>query len=319
MNITQEYEEFFREGGYRLMKLLVIKAELEIDVEAADLDVVGLMRLQNGLYSQQDFIRCRAADEISRISDIYDLDAALHRLLCELPYGWGKIIDNRFGKCVKTRGSGTGVRKRTAENALTGAVRAISRRCAERESLHDDYDYVSEGLPAVRKIMSFIREASEIGEDVSQSQLMKAVSSMKLFRNGQRGILYNDSLQEFCEISGREADCYTGSAGRDKLISDMFILREVGNGQAPSGIESKVDEGRSSVLIDRMYEIYSIMAAISTYMPDKYERIMSFHWTKSNEKLRNLFLEVAAMIAAIEDQSKNELSKKGLDSKNYLC
>ena len=79
MNITQEYEEFFREGGYRLMKLLVIKAELEIDVEAADLDVVGLMRLQNGLYSQQDFIRCRAADEISRISDIYDLDTALHR------------------------------------------------------------------------------------------------------------------------------------------------------------------------------------------------------------------------------------------------
>ena len=50
-SLKEKYAAFFREGGYRLMKLLVVKAEIEVDVEAEDLDVVGLMRLQNGVYT----------------------------------------------------------------------------------------------------------------------------------------------------------------------------------------------------------------------------------------------------------------------------
>lgn len=299
-SLQEEYKEFFREGGYRLMRLLVIKAEFEVDVEGNDLNVVGLMRLQNGSYTEQDYIRWRAADEICRINDIYDLDSALHVLLRELPFNWGEVIEGKYGRCIRTKGSGTGIRKRTAENALAGAVRAIEKRRCGGDWWYGEYDFAAEGLPAVRKIMSFIRQASATGEDPSRSFLMKAVSSMKLFRNGQRGIIYNDSLQEFCEKTGRPPGLYAGSAGRNDLISDMLIQQEVGSGQALSGIESKVGEGRSSVLIDWMYEIYSIMTAVRLYMPDKYERIMSFHWTKSEEKLKELFLEVAAMIAAIE-------------------
>ena len=149
-----------------------------------------------------------------------------------------------------------------------------------------------------------LQEAAAKGEDGSPTLLMKAVSSMKLFRNGKKGIIYNESLQEFCEKTGRPAEGYAGASGRNELIADMFIMQEAGTGQGLSGIESKVGEGRSSILIDWMYEIYSIMTAVRRYMPDKYERIMSFHWTKSEEKLKDLFLEVAAMIAAIENQNK---------------
>lgn len=302
MNMQEEYEAFFREGGYRLMRLLVIKAELEVDVRGADLDVVGLKRLQNDCCTEREFTRRRAADEIHSIKDIYDLDMALHALLCGLPHNWGEVIDSRFGRCVKTRGSGTGIRKRTAENALAGAVRAIGKSCRGGEWWYEEYDFAAEGLAAVRKIMSLLQEAAATGEDGSPALLMKAVSSMKLFRNGQRGIIYNESLQEFCDRTGRAADGYAGSAGRNELIADMFIMQEAGGSRALSGIESKVGEGRSSILIDWMYEIYSIMTAVMQYMPDKYERIMSFHWTKSGEKLQELFLEVAAMIAASEKQ-----------------
>jgi len=303
-SLKEEYAAFFREGGYRLMKLLVVKAEIEVDVEAEDLDVVGLMRLQNGVYTEQAYIRWRAADEICKINDIYDLDNALFVLLRGLPHNWGEVIDNKFGRCIKSRGNGTGIRKRTAENALAGTLRAIEKWCDEGNWWYGEYDFAAEGLPVVRKIMSFLKEAAAKGEDGSPTLLMKAVSSMKLFRNGKKGIIYNESLQEFCEKTGRPAEGYAGASGRNELIADMFIMQEAGTGQGLSGIESKVGEGRSSILIDWMYEIYSIMTAVRRYMPDKYERIMSFHWTKSEEKLKDLFLEVAAMIAAIENQNK---------------
>ncbi len=300
--LKEEYAAFFREGGYRLMRLLVIKAEIEVDVEAKDLDVVGLMRLQNGGYTEQEYVRCRATEEIRRIKEIYDLDAALGALLISLPHNWGKVIEGKYGRCVRTKGSGTGIRKRTAENALAGAVRAIEKVCCGEDWWYA-YDFAAEGLPVVRKIMSLLQEATATGRDGSPTLLMKAVSSMKLFRKGKKGIIYNESLQEFCEKTGRAAGGYAGSAGRNELIADMFIMQEAGTGQALSGIENKVGEGRSSILIDWMYEIYSIMTAVRFYMPDKYERIMSFHWTKSEEKLKELFLEVAAMIAAIENQN----------------
>ncbi len=302
--LKEEYAAFFREGGYRLMRLLVIKAEFEVEIGVVDLDVVGLMRLQNGGCTDRDYIRYRAADEICRINDIYDLDSALHVLLQTLPFNWGEVIDGKYGRCVKTKGSGTGIRKRTAENALAGAVRAIEKRRSGGDWWYGEYDFVAEGLPVVRKIMSFLEKAAAKGEDGSPTLLMKAVSSMKLFRNGKRGIIYNESLHEFCEKTGRPVGGYAGASGRNELIADMFIMQEAGTGQALSGIENKVGEGRSSILIDWMYEIYSIMTAVRCYMPDKYERIMSFHWTKSEEKLKDLFLEVAAMIAAIENQNK---------------
>ena len=302
-SLKEEYTAFFRDGGYRLMRLLVIKAELEVEVEGADLDVVGLMRLQNGSCTEQEYVRCRATDEIFRIRDIYDLDAALGALLISLPHNWGKVIEGKYGKCVRTKGSGTGIRKRTAENALAGAVRAIEKVCCGGDWWYGKYDFAAEGLPVVRKMLSLLQEATTTGRDGSPTLLVKAVSSMKLFRNGKKGIIYNESLQEFCEKTGQTAGDYAGAAGRNELIADMFIMQEAGSGQALSGIENKVGEGRSSILIDWMYEIYSIMTAVRCYMPDKYERIMSFHWTKSEEKLKDLFLEVAAMIAAIEDQN----------------
>ena len=301
--LREEYEAFFRNGGYRLMRLLVIKAELEVDASAEDLDVVALMRLQNGFYTEQEYIRRRAAEEICRIHDIYDLDAALGAVLIRLPFHWGDVIEARYGRCVRTKGSGTGIRKRTAENALAGATREIERKCREENGWPYTYDFAIDGLPAVRKIMSFLEEAEKTGTDGTARLLKKAEASMKLFRNGERGILYNESLQEFSEKSGRAAESYAGSDGRRELIADMFIQQEAGGGQSLSGIESKVGEGRSSFLIDWMYEIYSIMTAVRCYMPDKYERIMSFHRTRNEEKRKELFLEVAAMIAAIEDRS----------------
>ena len=52
--LKDEYAAFFREGGYRIMRLLVIKAEIEVDVEAKAMDVVGLMRLQKGGDTEQE-------------------------------------------------------------------------------------------------------------------------------------------------------------------------------------------------------------------------------------------------------------------------
>ena len=47
--MKQEYEDFFRGGGFRLMRLLVIKAEMVPERKRENLDVVTLMRLLHGL------------------------------------------------------------------------------------------------------------------------------------------------------------------------------------------------------------------------------------------------------------------------------
>jgi len=295
--LRREYEAFFRGGGYRLMRLLVLKAEQKPETDRACLDVVALMRLQHSGETAEEWIRKQRETEISRVSDVYGLDLALRDVLDGLPRGWGMIVDRCFGRGVKTRASGTGIRKRTAENALSGACRAIAEH-------NGRYDFASEGLAAAGKVMSYLAAASEIGEDISDSFLMRAVTGMKLFRNSREGILYTDSLEEFCERSGARPWTETGAVRMEDVAAGLLIRENLHDGQHRTGLERKVQEGRSSVLIERMYEIYSIMASVKEYLPDKYERIMSFHWTKNQEKLTELFLETAALLAAAQDCQK---------------
>ncbi len=308
--IGREYEAFFRNGGYRLMRLMATKALLEPSADGRFMDVNSLVRLQYGYDAGDEYAARMKYRSLRRITDIYNLDRALHLLLLDLPRNWEEVIDKRFGRNKKVRDDGTRIRKSTAESALAAAIRKIEGLSNENVLYYYSYDFASEGLYTVRKLMSYLDQAADIGYDVSESMLMKAVLSMKLFRKSTQGILYNDALQEFQERSqwnGLGSAGYAPETGKfriDELETDILIREEVDDGQQLTGLERKVRKGRSSILIDRMYEMYGIMEAIREYLPDKYERIMSFHWTHSEEKLTELFLEVAAMLAVSEDRAK---------------
>ena len=276
------------------MRLLVIKAEMVPERKRENLDVVTLMRLLHGDARAGEYERERALKEIAAISDIYDLDAALTDLMDALPRNWGQILEMHFGRGVRTRASGKGLRKRTVENALAGICREIMN-CSR------GYDFQNEGLPAVRKIMSYIEQASDSGNDSSDSLLQRAVSGVKLFRNGEYGIMYGDALEEFCERTNNEPYNYAADSGTEMIISDIFVRDQVRDMQQRSKLESKVREGQSCVLIERMYEMYCIMESMKQFLPDKYEKIMAFRWTGSGERRKELFWEIAALIAASEN------------------
>ncbi|MBR0455937.1 MAG: hypothetical protein IJJ01_04655 [Firmicutes bacterium] len=305
--VKSEYELFFRNGGYRLMKLLVLKAEAQPDGDRDSFDVVSLMRLQRCCDDSDWYSRARTQRNAGAIWDIYELDLALTQLLDCLPWGWGEVIDLYFGRGIKTKTNGVKIRKKGAENALMGACRAI-----ENNGLNfrygNLYSFTGDGIHVIRKIMSYLEQASAVGTDASESWLMRAVTSMKLFRDSRQGIIYIDALEEFCErvgvgdrrntsIDGREM-YWEDTIGTEELADEILIRGESWDGQQMTRLESKVYGGRSSELIDRMYDVYAIMYAISQYLPDKYEQMMSFHWTRKNEKLISLFLEMAAMLVA---------------------
>ncbi len=307
--MEREYEAFFRNGGYRLMKLITTRAFMEPPVNGRFMDVTSLVRLQNGYDAGSEYTASSRYQRLHRIEDICKLDRALHMLLLDLPRNWEEVIDKRFGRNKKIRDDGTRIRKSTAESALASAIRKIERNNKGNTKRLYDYDFTTEGLYTVRKIMSYLHRAADIGYDISESMLMKAVTSMKLFRNSRQGILYTDALEEFQERlywNGLRNAGYASEFGEvriDEIETDILIREEVDDGQQLTGLESKVRKGRSSILIDRMYEMYGIMEAIKEYLPDKYERIMSFHWTHSEEKLTELFLEVAAMLIVSEETS----------------
>lgn len=309
--VKSEYELFFRNGGYRLMKLLVLKAEAQPDGDRDSFDVVSLMRLQRCCDDSGWYSGARTQRNAEAIWDIYTLDQALTQLLGCLPWGWGEVIDLYFGRGIKTKPNGVQIRKKGAENALMGACRAIENN-GLRHLYGKFYNFTGQGIHVIRKIMSYLEQASVCGADVSDSWLMRAVTSMKLFRDSRQGIIYIDALEEFCERIGigdrrntwtDDSETYwEDTIGAEELADEILIRGETWDGQQMTKLESKVYGGRSSELIDRMYDVYAIMYAISQYLPDKYEQMMSFHWTRKNEKLISLFLEMAAMLVASDQR-----------------
>ena len=123
--IGREYEAFFRNGGYRLMRLMATKALLEPSADGRFMDVNSLVRLQYGYDAGDEYAARMKYRSLRRITDIYNLDRALHLLLLDLPRNWEEVIDKRFGRNKKVRDDGTRIRKSTAESALAAAIRKI--------------------------------------------------------------------------------------------------------------------------------------------------------------------------------------------------
>ena len=292
--MRREYESFFRDGGYRLMKLLVIKAE-QASVNGGEyFDVNTLIRLQNGAMTAQELAWRREAILTESIIGIYELDDAIRSVLDSLPRDWGMVVEAYYGRGSHRKENGTPIRKKTAESALSAACRGI-------EEYMGPYNFRYSGLIWVRKLGYYLEEADFVGDYLSDSQLMKAADSMKLFRDSQEGLIYDEALEEFCEKSGYDRERYDSCWGEEILASDIAIRQEVRDEQQLSILEDRVSEGRSSVLIDRMFDMSCTLAAIREYLPEKYEKIMNFHWTRKEDRLRELFREMAAMMKASEE------------------